>query len=173
MAWLRHEPDDAPVEPGAERIRAVILDLAERRDEAAAAASKALVGQVEVQHALRDQHRRLQLAVAQLDQALALARRVAEDTARDDGEPAALPYRGHVEGLQVQRDVVVGALAQLDELQDVSQAHVGAAREVLTRSRAVFDEALHEQLRLLVALERLERTRALLAARASRAQERP
>ena len=166
MAWLRHDPDDEPAEPSADRIRAAIVELADRRDDAAAAASTALLGQVEVQHALHDQHRRLRVALEQLDDAVTLASRVAADIAREDGEPAALPYRGNVEGLQVQRDVIVSAIGQLEDLRDVSQSHVGAAREVLARSRAVFDEALREQLRLLVALERLDRTRVLLAARA-------
>ncbi|WP_375503319.1 hypothetical protein [uncultured Jatrophihabitans sp.] len=173
MAWLRREPDDASAGQTADRIRAAIVDLTERRDEAATATSAALLGQVEVQHALRDQHRRLQLALTQLDHALTLARRVAEDTARDEGELAALPFRGNVEGLGVQRDVVVAAIAQLDQLQDASRSHVGAARDVLGRSRAAFDLALREQLRLLVALERLERSRVLFAARAARGQERP
>lgn len=166
MAWFRHEPDDPSADQVADRIRGAIVDLIARRDDAASAASAALLGQVEVQAALLDQHHRLQLATVQLDRALALARRVADETARADGELEALPFRGNVDGLQVQRDVIVAALDQLDALQNASRSHVGAARELLTRSRATFDEALREQLRLLVSLERLERTRVLVAARA-------
>ena len=166
MAWFRHEPDDPSAEQVADRIRGAIVDLIARRDEAATAASAALLGQVEVQAALRDQHHRLQLATVQLDHALTLARRVADETARVDGELEAMPFRTNVDGLQVQRDVITAALGQLDALQDASRSHVGAAREVLACSRATFDEALREQLRLLVGLERLERARVVLAARA-------
>ncbi|WP_375485494.1 hypothetical protein [uncultured Jatrophihabitans sp.] len=163
MPWFRR--DEPSPDLTADRIRGAIVDLVERRDEAATAASSALLGQAEVQQAIREQHRRLVRARAQLDEALVLARRVAEETARDDGEVEAIPFRSNVDGLQVQRDVVGSALDQLDDLQDVSSSHVGAAREVLVRSRATFDLALREQLRLLVALERLERSRTLLAAR--------
>ena len=166
MAWFRRARDEPVTVPTADRIRGAIVELTERRDDAAVAASAALVGQVEVQHAILDQHRRLDQALTQLDDAIALARRVADEIAHDDGEPAALPFRSNVDGLQVQRDVIVASLGQLDDLQATSHSHVDAAREVLLRSRAAFDQALREQLRLLVTFERLERTRVLLAARA-------
>ncbi len=168
MSWLRRRADDPPVEQAVDRIRAAIVELTERRDEAAYAATAALLGQAEVQHALHEQQRRLRLALVQLDHALTLARRVADDVARDDGAVAALAYYANVDGLQVQRDVVVASVEQLEQIQNVSRSHVGAAREVLVRSRAVFDAALHEQLRLLVTLEQLERARLLLVARSTR-----
>ena len=146
-------------------VRAAITDLLQRRDRARAAAGGALVHQAQVRRAVTVQRQELAAAVTQLDDAVRLARDVADRTEAEDGEAAAIPFRTNVEGLQRQRDVLGQAVDQLDALDDSSESHVAAARDVLVRTQAEFDEALREHLAVLVLLERAERDRIVRAAR--------
>lgn len=167
-SWHRAR-GSSPEPAGAETltaVRAAITELLQRRERARTSAGGALVHQAQVRRAVAEQRRELSAAVAHLDGALRLARDVADRTAAEDGEAAALPFRSTVEGLQRQHEVLGQAAAQLDALDQTSGLHVAAAREVLTRTQAEFDEALREHLAVLLLLERAERDRIVRAARA-------
>lgn len=153
----------------ARAIRQAIVTITSARETALRNAATALVNQAQVRHALAVQQAGLSAARAEVDAAIAAAQRVAESVRRDDGEEAAAPYLRHVEGLRSQLQVIDLATAQLGELSEVSGEHVSRARSVLDTSRRSLDAALREQLRLLVAVERLDRARAVAAVRAQAA----
>lgn len=159
-------------DPGA-AVRRAITAITAARETATRNAAAALVNQAQAGRAISLQRAELARAVADVDTAVAAAERVAADALETDGPEAAAPYQLHVSGLQSQRDVLGAALRQVDQLRDASGEQVGRARELLVRSRAELDAALREQLRLLIAIERLERARLIAAARRQPPQERP
>ncbi|MBE7187140.1 hypothetical protein [Jatrophihabitans endophyticus] len=157
----RDRPDGDP----AAAIRSAITSITTARDTATRNAAAALVNQGQVGRALALQRAELTRSLADVDAAVAAAQRVADDARTTDGAAAAAPYEQHVEGLHTQRDVLALALEQIDGLSDAAGAQVARARDLLVTSRRDLDAALHEQLRLLIAVERLERARAVEAAR--------
>lgn len=169
MAWFRrlgfgrNDLEDDPDPTAA--IRASIQTITTARDAASRNAAAALVNQAQVGRALTLQRGELVRSLADVDEAVAAAQGVADDARTTDGAAAAAPYEQHVAGLRTQRDVLAIALEQVDGLSSVSGEHVERARELLGSSRRDLDAALHEQLRLLVAVERLDRARAVAAAR--------
>lgn len=166
-SWRRARgPSPEPTGPETlAAVRAAMTDLLQRREAARRSAGGALMHQAQVRRAVAEQRLALDGAIAQLDDAVRLAREVADRTAAEDGEAAALPFRTNAEGLQRQREVLDQAVAQLDGLDETSGSHVAAAREVLARTQGEFDEALREHLAVLVLLERAERDRIVRAAR--------
>lgn len=163
MLFRRHgrTPDDDP----AVAIRAAIRAITSARDTAARNAAAALVNQSHVGRALALQRADLVRSLSEVDGAVTAAQRVAAGALVTDGPVAAAPYEQHVAGLHAQRDVLAQVLSQIDNLTDVSGEQIARARELLISSRRDLDAALHEQLRLLVAVERLDRARAVEAAR--------
>ncbi len=169
-SWRRERsPQPDPTGPESlAAVRAAIADLLRRRDRARAAAGGALVHQAQVRRALTEQRFELAAALDQLDDAIRLAGEVADRTAAEDGEVAAIPFRMNVDGLQRQRDVVGQAVGQIDALGETSVVHIASAREVLTRTQTQFDDALREHLAALALLERAHRERIVREARARR-----
>lgn len=163
MPFRRHDrtSDDDP----SVAIRAAVRAITAARDTATRNAATALVNQSHVGRALALQRAELVRSLADVDAAVAAAQRVADDVRSTDGPSAAALYEQHVAGLHTQRDVLAVALQQVDGLTDAADVQVARARELLLSSRHDLDSALHEQLRLLIAVERLERARAVAAAR--------
>lgn len=172
MSLRRHRDRPGDDDPAA-AIRGAIHALTAARDTARRNAAAALVNQTHVARALALQRAELVRSLADVDSAVSAAHRVADDACATDGPEAAAPYQQHVAGLRTQRDVLAVALEQIDGLSEVSDEHVSQARRLLVTSRHDLDAALHEQLRLLVALERLDRARAIAAARARRGAGEP
>lgn len=169
---LRRRSDRADDDPGV-AIRRAISAITAARETATRNAAAALVNQAQIGRALAVQRADLSQAMTDVDTAVAAAQRVAADARETDGAEAAAPYELHVSGLRSQRDVLGAAVEQVDQLRDVSGEHVERARQLLTSSRRELDAALREQLRLLIAVERLDRARLIAAARARRAHPDP
>lgn len=154
-------------------IRAAITAITSARDTAARNAATALVNQRHVGRALALQRAELVRSLADVDTAVVAAQRVAADARSSDGAEAAAPYEQHVAGLLTQREVLGLALEQIDGLTGVTDEHVARARQLLVDSRRDLDAALHEQLRLLIAVERLDRAREIASARERRRTDGP
>lgn len=159
-------------------IRRAIIRLAEQREQAAADAGRAVVTQAELIRAVRDQRAYLSRVVGEIDAAIALAsdaaaraRSEAVSASLDGadverlGDAAAAPYAQTGAALRRQRDVVSATAAQLERLDAVSAEQIARTRELLRESVRSLDDAIREQLRLLVELERIERARLVAAAR--------
>jgi len=166
-------------------IRASIRRITAQRDQARAAAGRALVTSEQVQAALREQAGRLRAAAEEIaeavrtaDRAAAGARADAAADARGAGLPedridaaaaaAGLPFERTRAGLQAQADVIEQALGQLAEMTGTVVQQVADGRALVAASLQSMDAALRAQVALLVELERAERQR--LIERAKRAR---
>ncbi|SHG77733.1 hypothetical protein SAMN05443575_2750 [Jatrophihabitans endophyticus] len=146
----------------ADDIRRTIARLDDQRRLAARTAGRALVGQAEVQRACAQQLEALRAAFAEAEDAQTLALRAAR-TARRDGDAAVEDYERTAAGLASVQDALGLATQPIHDLLAAARGNTERAREVLVRARAVLDDQLREQVRLLVAFERAERQRVLLA----------
>jgi hypothetical protein len=144
----------------------MIARIAAQREAATYSAATAIVNTGQVQQALALQRAQLETARSELAGAVELARRVADDVLAQDGAVAAIAYQLNVEGLQSQDSVLEAAVRQIDGLTEATAGQVDTARTLLRSATRSLDEALREQLRLLIAVERLEYQRVVLEARA-------
>lgn len=166
-------------------IRAAIMRIAERREQARRSAGRTLAGAEQVRAALRDQQQRLREAAAEIERARATAdhaareaRADAAERARADGaaedvvqhaaDAAAEPFERTIAGFDAQRAVVDRAGEQLDALRDAAADEMARTKQLLDAAIRSLDDALREQLRLLLQFERAERARLAAAARQRR-----
>ena len=70
-------------------------------------------------------------------------------------------------GLQRQREALAATAAELEHVDAATSDQIARARELVRASLRSLDETLREELKLLVALERVQRDRAVAAARAA------
>jgi methyl-accepting chemotaxis protein len=177
-------PPPAADDPTA-AIRAAILRIAERREQARLSAGRTFAGAEQVRAAMRDQRRRLHEAAAEIADARATAERAAREarsdatlaartggadpeTVRHVADAAAEPYERTMAGFDAQRAVVERAGDQLDALSGSATEEMARTRQLLDAAIRTLDDALREQLRLLLQFERAERARLAAAARPSR-----
>ncbi len=167
----RRGPKPAPEDDPAAAVRRVIVRLTEQREAAMRGAAGAIVNQSHVNRALLEQRARLELARTDVQISVDAAQQVADVALARDGAVAANPYLVHVDGLRRQAEVLDVAADQITGMQSTSDGQTQRARQLLREATATLDGAVREQLRLLIAIERLERQRAILAARSRRLDE--
>ena len=165
-------------------IRAAIRRIADQRERSRTEAGRTLATQEQVRQAVRDQRSYLDAARADIDAAIAAARRAAE-SARNDAAAdarragtedarveelsaaAAAPFEQTSRGLLRQRDVIDQATGQLDAAAAGAGEEIARSRELIAASLRSLDAALRAEVALLVQFERAERARIIAEARRS------
>lgn len=146
-----------------QRIRAAIVRIDDQRRRAVHNAGALIVDQAEAERAVRQLRADLVRAGDEIRAAAELARAAAEEALADGGAVAAAPYQQAAGGFDSQFAVVERSLAHIDRTGQDTAANVERARELLRRNRASLDDAMREQVQLLVRIERAQREQVIAA----------